>query len=127
VAPRGATLSSGRERRRIDLEAPQPPLHLRARLAHCAGGGGDVSAVLAQRLARKLCPNCCELYSPSVEDLIRARVSPDVAASQDGVGFYDVTQRNGRRCSAAAAYLAPAMRRANRDDLRRLKDLLERA
>ena len=25
---------------------------------------------------------------------------------QDGVGFYQVTQRNGRRCSAADAYLA---------------------
>jgi choline dehydrogenase len=32
---------------------------------------------------------------------------------QEGVGFYQVTQRNGRRCSAATAYLAPARRRAN--------------
>src|SRR5690348_2527732 len=50
--------------------------------------GSAVSAVLAQRLARKLCPNCCELYSPSVDELLSARVSPDIAASQDGVGFY---------------------------------------
>jgi choline dehydrogenase len=34
-------------------------------------------------------------------------------ARQAGVGFYDVTQRAGRRCSAASAYLVPAMRRAN--------------
>ena len=34
-------------------------------------------------------------------------------ALQEGVGFYHVTQRNGRRCSAASAYLAPARRRAN--------------
>jgi choline dehydrogenase len=32
---------------------------------------------------------------------------------QDGVGFYQVTQRRGRRCSAAVAYLRPASRRVN--------------
>ena len=32
---------------------------------------------------------------------------------QEGVGFYQVTQRRGRRCSAAAAYLAPVRHRAN--------------
>ncbi len=32
---------------------------------------------------------------------------------QDGVGFYQVTQRRGRRCSAAVGYLRPASRRAN--------------
>jgi len=32
---------------------------------------------------------------------------------QEGVGFYQVTQRNGRRASAATAYLAPARRRPN--------------
>jgi choline dehydrogenase-like flavoprotein len=32
---------------------------------------------------------------------------------QEGVGFYQVTQRNGRRCSAATAYLHPAARRTN--------------
>ena len=33
--------------------------------------------------------------------------------TQEGVGFYQVTQRDGRRCSAAAGYLAPAMGRSN--------------
>lgn len=32
---------------------------------------------------------------------------------QDGVGLYQVTQRRGRRCSAAVGYLRPAKRRAN--------------
>jgi len=32
---------------------------------------------------------------------------------QDGVGWYQVTQRKGRRCSAAVAYLHPAMSRPN--------------
>jgi choline dehydrogenase len=34
-------------------------------------------------------------------------------ASQEGVGYYDVTQRNARRESAATAYLKPARRRRN--------------
>jgi choline dehydrogenase len=33
--------------------------------------------------------------------------------SQDGVGWYQVTERNGARCSAAVAYLHPAMTRPN--------------
>ncbi|WP_395074194.1 GMC family oxidoreductase, partial [Hyphococcus sp.] len=32
---------------------------------------------------------------------------------QDGFGFYQVTQRDGQRCSAARAYLHPAMAREN--------------
>jgi choline dehydrogenase-like flavoprotein len=40
--------------------------------------------------------------------------NPDFnAALQEGVGFYQVTQRRGRRCSAAVAYLQPARSRAN--------------
>jgi type IV pilus assembly protein PilB len=50
--------------------------------------GSAVSAVLAQRLARKLCPQCCEMYSPSVDELLRNRVSPEVAAASDGAAFY---------------------------------------
>ncbi len=33
--------------------------------------------------------------------------------SQEGVGYYQVTQRNGRRCSAAVAYLHPASEKPN--------------
>jgi type IV pilus assembly protein PilB len=50
--------------------------------------GAAVTGVLAQRLARKLCTNCCEMYTPTVDDLIRARVSPDIAAASDGMAFY---------------------------------------
>jgi type IV pilus assembly protein PilB len=50
--------------------------------------GSAVSAVLAQRLARKLCTHCCEMYSPTTDEMIKARVSPDVAAAADGVVFY---------------------------------------
>jgi choline dehydrogenase-like flavoprotein len=34
-------------------------------------------------------------------------------ARQEGMGYYQVTQRGGRRCSAASAYLNPARTRAN--------------
>src|ERR1700752_284235 len=43
-----------------------------------------------------------------------ARANTDFnGARQDGVGWYQVTQRKGRRCSAAGAYLHPAMSRPN--------------
>jgi type IV pilus assembly protein PilB len=58
--------------------------------------GSAVSAVLAQRLARKLCTHCCEMYTPSAEDLIKARVSPDVAAAADGTVLY--RKRGCPRC-----------------------------
>jgi choline dehydrogenase len=38
-------------------------------------------------------------------------------ATQDGAGRYQVTQRNGRRCSTAVAYLHPAAARGNVDVL----------
>ncbi|HEV8459745.1 MAG TPA: GspE/PulE family protein [Gaiellaceae bacterium] len=50
--------------------------------------GSAVSAVLAQRLARKLCTHCCEVYTPTTEELTKARVSPDIAARADGVRLY---------------------------------------
>jgi type IV pilus assembly protein PilB len=59
--------------------------------------GAAVSAVLAQRLARKLCSHCCEMYTPSMDDLLKARVSPDLAAASDGVVLY--RKRGCPRCS----------------------------
>ena len=50
--------------------------------------GAAVSAVLAQRLARKLCTHCCEAYTPSEAELLESRVSRDVAAASDGALFY---------------------------------------
>ncbi len=58
--------------------------------------GSAVSAVLAQRLARKLCTHCAEMYQPSVDDLLTARGSPDVAAGLDGMVFY--RKRGCPRC-----------------------------
>src|SRR4051812_41660663 len=59
--------------------------------------GAAVSGVLAQRLARKLCSSCCEMYTPSADELIAARVAPDVAAASDGMAFY--RKRGCPRCN----------------------------
>src|SRR5215210_4006904 len=59
--------------------------------------GAAVTGVLAQRLARRLCSNCCEMYTPSVDEMIRARVSPEVAASTDGMVLY--RKRGCPRCA----------------------------
>ncbi len=50
--------------------------------------GAAVTGVLAQRLARKLCTHCCEMYQPSVDELLQSRVAPDVALASDGMAFY---------------------------------------
>jgi type IV pilus assembly protein PilB len=59
--------------------------------------GAAVTGVLAQRLARKLCTHCCEMYTPSADEMIAARVSPDVAAASDGMAFY--RKRGCPRCN----------------------------
>ena len=59
--------------------------------------GAAVTGVLAQRLARKLCSHCCEMYTPSVDELIAARVSPEIAAATDGMVFY--RKRGCPRCN----------------------------
>jgi type IV pilus assembly protein PilB len=58
--------------------------------------GAAVTGVLAQRLARKLCSHCCEIYTPTPEELIAARISPEVAASSDGMALY--RKRGCPRC-----------------------------
>src|SRR5215475_1129054 len=59
--------------------------------------GSAVTGVLAQRLARKLCTHCCEMYTPSSDELVKARVSPDIAAQADGMIFY--RKRGCPRCN----------------------------
>ncbi|MFD1626354.1 GMC family oxidoreductase [Azospirillum griseum] len=58
------------------------------------------------------------------------RYNPDFNGErQDGCGFYQVTQRHGRRSSAAVAYLHPARRRPNltvRTGLQASRILLEK-
>lgn len=66
--------------------------------------------------------NVADLRSPSpvsaafIEAAQQAGIpyNPDFnGAVQEGAGFYQVTQKNGERCSAARAFLAPVMGRPN--------------
>ena len=50
--------------------------------------GASVTGVLAQRLARKLCSHCCEPYTPTADELVAARVAPEVAESSGGITLY---------------------------------------
>jgi type IV pilus assembly protein PilB len=59
--------------------------------------GAAVSAVLAQRLARRLCTHCSEMYIPTREEMLAARFSPEQVAAADGVSLY--RKRGCPRCS----------------------------
>ncbi|MGH8196945.1 MAG: GMC family oxidoreductase [Steroidobacteraceae bacterium] len=51
-----------------------------------------------------------------VESAIRSGLPPNRdfnGATQEGAGLYQVTQRRGRRCSAAVAFLRPVLQRPN--------------
>jgi len=55
----------------------------------------------------------CEAFIAAAQEQ-GAAPNPDFnGPRQDGVGWYQLTQRDGRRCSAATAYLHPAMSRPN--------------
>jgi type IV pilus assembly protein PilB len=50
--------------------------------------GSAVTAVLAQRLVRKLCSHCCEMYMATQQEMLDARFTAEQAAAADGVGLY---------------------------------------
>jgi len=58
--------------------------------------GAAVSAVLAQRLARRLCSHCAEPYLPTFDELHGLHLSEDMAAALDGVAFH--RRRGCARC-----------------------------
>lgn len=55
----------------------------------------------------------CEAYFEAAAALGIPRNMDVTGASQDGVAYYQLTQKNARRSSAAMAYLAPIRRRPN--------------
>ena len=59
--------------------------------------GSAVTAVLAQRLVRKLCTHCCEMYMASQQEMLDARFTAEQAAAADGVGLY--RKRGCPRCN----------------------------
>ena len=72
------------------------------------GGGGPLDVAdlrTVNPLSRAFVEACAELGIPRNEDFN--------GAHQEGAGLYQVTQRQGQRFSAAAAYLRPAQARQN--------------
>jgi type IV pilus assembly protein PilB len=59
--------------------------------------GSAVTAVLAQRLVRKLCTHCCEMYMATRQEMLDARFSEEQAAAADGVALY--RKRGCPRCN----------------------------
>ncbi|WP_180903399.1 GMC family oxidoreductase [Martelella soudanensis] len=55
----------------------------------------------------------CEAFIASAVEAGIPRNDDFNGAVQEGVGYYQTTTRNARRCSAAVAYLRPAMKRTN--------------
>ena len=73
---------------------------------HATGGPLTVSDLRYKNpLSQSFLDAAAELQLPTNGDFNGAR--------QEGMGFYQVTQRGGQRCSAALAYLHPARKRAN--------------
>jgi choline dehydrogenase len=80
--------------------------------SHYHGAGGPLT-VSDGRSKHPLAAAC-------IEAAVEAGIAPTDdhnAASQDGVGWWQLSQRHGRRCSTAVAYLHPAARRGNLDVL----------
>ena len=73
---------------------------------HAVGGPLNVSDVRESH----------EVSDAAVEACVEAGIprNPDVnAVEQEGVCYYQLTAKNGQRCSSAVAYLHPAMSRGN--------------
>jgi choline dehydrogenase len=71
------------------------------------GKGGPLAVSDMERLP------VCDAFIAAAEQCGYAR-NPDFnGGTQEGFGYYQLTARNGRRCSASVAYLKPARRRAN--------------
>ena len=80
------------------------------------GGGNDLRGVGGPLHIRSGANDFHALYDPFVKAGVAAGLpeNPDFnGATQEGVGCYEFTMKNGRRMSAARAFLRPAMKRRN--------------
>ncbi len=73
--------------------------------AHGKGGPLNVRDMDSHTVSEAIIDACAQAGLPRRIDLN--------GSDQEGAGWFQVTQRNGLRCSAASAYLHPAMRRPN--------------
>ena len=74
---------------------------------HGAGGPLGVADVRLRQI------QLCEAFIAACEGAGIPRNTDFNGADQEGAGYFQLTNRNGRRCSAAVAYLRPARGRPN--------------
>jgi choline dehydrogenase len=86
----------------------------------CTGWGWDDVQPYFERSLECLTVSEGRSRNPMMEALVEAAVQAGHernddfnGATQDGFGHYKLTQRDGRRCSTAVAYLHPALARPN--------------
>jgi choline dehydrogenase len=72
------------------------------------GAGGPLSVIESRSRYRT-----CEAFIEAGQEAGLPLNEDFNGPEQDGVGWYQVTQRNGLRCSAAVAYLHPVLERPN--------------
>lgn len=72
------------------------------------GAGGPIG-VANMRIEREI----CKRFIDAAEDVGVPRNDDFSGAEQDGVGYFQLTARNGLRCSTAVGYLRPAKRHGN--------------
>ena len=72
------------------------------------GGGGPLS-VIESKVRRGV----IDAWVESAVNAGYPRAEDYNGSSQEGVGYFQMTMRDGRRCSSAVAYLHPAMHRKN--------------
>ena len=72
------------------------------------GVGGPLS-VSSMRLNRPI----CDAWVAAAQNAGYPYNQDYNGATQEGVGYFQLTTRNGRRCSSAVGYLRPASKRAN--------------
>ena len=72
-------------------------------------GTGGPQAVSDMRVRRDV----CDAFIAGAEEIGIPRNDDVNGAQQEGAGYFQLTARNGRRCSTAVGYLRPARRRPN--------------
>ena len=72
-------------------------------------GVGGPLRVSNMRLSRPI----CDAWVAAAQNAGYSFNTDYNGATQEGVGYFQLTTRNGRRCSAAVAYLRPARKRPN--------------
>jgi choline dehydrogenase len=118
--PRGRTLGGSSSTNAMIYIRCNPADYDGWRDAGCAGWGYDDLLPYFERSLSCLTVSDSRSLNPMMDAFVDAAVEAGYernddfnSGRQDGFGRYKLTQRDGRRCSTAVAYLHPAMARPN--------------